>query len=95
MYEEQAQRVLEMAPGSIPEIARAKEIAQHLRWRASKVNPRDFGDKVEVHQKVDITSVSDDELVSTLAKYGIQVPALGAPAGSPMTVAMPAAQGVH
>ena len=29
------------------ELARAREAAQHLRWRASKIAPREYGDKVQ------------------------------------------------
>lgn len=30
------------------EMARARELAQHYRWKASKRNPRAFGDKVDI-----------------------------------------------
>lgn len=28
------------------ELAKAKEMAHHYRWKASKINPKEFGDKV-------------------------------------------------
>lgn len=30
------------------EMARARELAQHYRWKASKRNPRSYGDKLDV-----------------------------------------------
>ena len=30
------------------EMSRARELAQHYRWKASKRNPRAFGDKVDI-----------------------------------------------
>jgi hypothetical protein len=30
------------------ELAKAKELAYHYRWRASKISPRDYGDKTAV-----------------------------------------------
>lgn len=45
-YEERA--LEELAQSETPfELARAKEIAHHLRWRASKVNSKEYGDKVQ------------------------------------------------
>jgi hypothetical protein len=29
-------------------LAKARELASHYRWQASKTNPREFGDKVEL-----------------------------------------------
>lgn len=50
-------------------LAKAKEEAHHLRWRASKINPRDYGDKLDVTQDVTIRDVSDAELAAKLAKF--------------------------
>jgi hypothetical protein len=46
MYDEQAQKAILDAADSF-ELAKAKELAHHLRWRASKIDPRNYGDKVE------------------------------------------------
>lgn len=78
-YDEQAQREIQMAADPF-ELARAKELAHHLRWRASKVNPREYGDKVDVTQNVTVRDVSDDELqrrLSALGVAGLSLPALG------------------
>ncbi len=46
------------------ELAKAKEAAHHLRWRASKIAPREYGDKLQhggaedlppMQHKVDVT----------------------------------------
>lgn len=29
------------------DLSKAKEVAHHLRWRASKIAPKDYGDKVQ------------------------------------------------
>jgi hypothetical protein len=46
MYDEQAQKAILDAADSF-ELAKAKELAHHLRWRASKIDPRNYGDKTE------------------------------------------------
>lgn len=45
MWDEKATRVIEEA-GDQFQLSKAKELAQHYRWRASKIAPRDYGDKV-------------------------------------------------
>ena len=34
------------------ELAKAKELAHHYRWRASKIAPKDYGERVEVEGAV-------------------------------------------
>ncbi|MGI4798438.1 MAG: hypothetical protein ACRYF2_04080 [Janthinobacterium lividum] len=48
-WDEQAERVLVEAVGTREELARAKELAQHYRWRASKYAPRDYGERVDLN----------------------------------------------
>lgn len=45
------------------ELAKAKEIGYHYRWRASKIAPKEYGDKVEHEHKgsVNIIATSQDE----------------------------------
>jgi hypothetical protein len=45
MWDEKATRGIEDAADQF-ELAKAKELAHHYRWRASKIAPRDYGDKV-------------------------------------------------
>lgn len=70
MYDEQAEELIERARDPF-ELAKAKEQAHHLRWRASKVNPAAYGDKVQVDAKVDTRSLSDEALAERLAKFGV------------------------
>jgi hypothetical protein len=44
-YEEQALEAIRAAADPF-ELAKAKEEAHHLRWKASKANPRAYGDKL-------------------------------------------------
>lgn len=47
IHEEDAARAIEEAKDMF-ELARAREIAQHKRWRASKIDPKNYGDKLEL-----------------------------------------------
>lgn len=44
-YDDDALRRIDAAMDPF-ELAKAREAAQHLRWRASKIAPREYGDKV-------------------------------------------------
>ncbi len=41
---------------------RARELAQHYRWRASKVNPRDYGDKLQVDSTHTLRNLTDAQI---------------------------------
>lgn len=45
VLEEKAQQALEEADTAF-KLQKARELAHHLRWKASKLNPRQFGDKL-------------------------------------------------
>lgn len=47
-FDDKAEQVLINATGTMPEIQRARELAQHYRWRSSKRYPAKFGDKLDV-----------------------------------------------
>lgn len=47
-YADKAEQVLIDAKSNLVEIQRAKELAQHYRWKASKRSPKRFGDRLEV-----------------------------------------------
>ena len=47
-YADKAEQVLKDAESDSVEISRARELAQHYRWKASKRNPRRFGDKLDL-----------------------------------------------
>lgn len=44
LWDEKATAGIESAADAF-ELAKAKEMAHHYRWRASKIAPRDYGDK--------------------------------------------------
>lgn len=46
-YDEKAIEVIEMASDPF-ELARGKELAHHYRWRASKIDPRGYGDRQQI-----------------------------------------------
>lgn len=47
-YADKAEQVLWECEGTKEEIMRARELAQHYRWKASKRSPKKYGDKVDV-----------------------------------------------
>lgn len=49
-FEEKAEQILLELPSKATQgqIVRARELAQHYRWKASKRDPRRFGDKLDV-----------------------------------------------
>ena len=47
-FDDKAEEVLILAEGTKEELMRARELAQHYRWKAAKRNPRRYGDKVDV-----------------------------------------------
>lgn len=51
MWDDKATQVIEDAPDQFA-LAKAKELAHHYRWRASKIAPREYGDKVDVNHGV-------------------------------------------
>lgn len=68
-FEERAQEEIEGARDQF-ELAKAKELAVHWRWRAKAVNPRRYGDKVAVGGADDlppIKSLPDDALEAKIA----------------------------
>lgn len=46
-YADKAEQVLIDAPADRIELQRARELAHHYRWKASKRNPKNYGDKLE------------------------------------------------
>lgn len=46
IWDEKALEVIEKALDPF-ELQRARELAQHYRWRASKTAPKDYGDKLQ------------------------------------------------
>lgn len=46
LWEERAETVIREAKTSF-ELQKARDLAHHYRWRASKIAPRNYGDKVQ------------------------------------------------
>lgn len=65
-WDEKAEEVIEQAADQLG-IAKARELAQHYRWRASKIAPRDYGEKVQVDANVGIHTLTDDQIDRKLA----------------------------
>lgn len=74
MWDEKAQDGIDLATDPF-ELAKAKEMAHHFRWRASKIAPKTYGDKVQQEItgadggpiKFDPTKLSDADLAVMLA----------------------------
>lgn len=47
-YADKAEEVLILAENDRGELMRARELAQHYRWKAGKRSPKKYGDKVDV-----------------------------------------------
>jgi transposase len=48
-FDDKAEEVLINAKSNLTEVQRARELAQHYRWKASKRNPKRFGDKLDTN----------------------------------------------
>ncbi len=60
-YDEMAEEALKSARGK-DALARARDLAHHYRWRASKANPREYGEKLQVDQTTTVVNLSDEEI---------------------------------
>jgi transposase-like protein len=50
MWDEKAEQVLQDAADPF-QLAKARELAQHYRWRATKIAPAEYGDRLELDHK--------------------------------------------
>ena len=66
-FEERAESELRQAADPFG-LAKARELAQHYRWKASKANPREYGDKIEIDQKTTFTDLTEEQLDAKLAQ---------------------------
>ena len=64
-FDEKAEEGLRLA-GDPFSLARAKELAHHYRWKASKADPRGYGEKIEIDQKTTLTDLTDEQLDARL-----------------------------
>lgn len=54
--------------GDAFELAKARELASHYRWKASKADPRGYGEKIEIDQKTTLTDLTEEQINAKLAK---------------------------
>ncbi len=71
-YADKAEQVLKDAEATREEIMRARELAQHYRWAASKRNPKEYGDKLDLTsdgQKIggDLSKLTNEQLKQYVA----------------------------
>lgn len=61
LWDEQAE--VEIRAASDPlQLAKARELAFHYRWRATKIAPREYGDKVEVAARMTLEQLVGSSL---------------------------------
>lgn len=63
-YAEKAEEFILNAPSDKVELMRARELAHHWRWRASKSNPKRYGDssKIELAGKLEVKQITGMEI---------------------------------
>ena len=68
------------------DLAKARELAHHYRWRAAKIAPREYGDRVQVDQTVTSLAVTIDAgSLDPGQRDALRAALRGAvPAGAPM-----------
>lgn len=66
-FDDMAEQALKEATDGFT-LSRAKELAHHYRWKASKANPREYGEKLEIDQKTTLTDLSEEQLDAKLAR---------------------------
>lgn len=50
-WDQLAEQELRDAPATAEGIAKARELAQHFRWRSAKVDPQGYGEKVDLNHR--------------------------------------------
>lgn len=69
LWVEKAEKVIAEATDDLS-LKKARELAHHYRWKASKINVEDFGDKVE-HTVQDVRTASTKQLAGELQALGL------------------------
>jgi hypothetical protein len=60
-WDDKATRTIELASDQF-ELSKAKELAHHYRWRAAKIAPREYGDKIAVGGADDLPPIGIEEI---------------------------------
>lgn len=69
-YDEKAEQVLMDAKDDL-ELKKAKELAHHYRWKASKIDPGGYGEKIEHSGTLDVRTASEEQLARELNSLGL------------------------
>lgn len=69
-YDEKAEQVIQDASDDLS-LKKAKELAHHYRWKASKIDPGQYGEKIDVTANVNVREASDEQLARELAGMGL------------------------
>ncbi|MGE5052032.1 MAG: hypothetical protein ACM3KI_11060 [Bacillota bacterium] len=56
-YEEKAEQILINAEASAYEMQRARELAQHYRWKAAKRSPKKYGERISTEHSGEISII--------------------------------------
>lgn len=64
-YADLALAAIKDAEGTPIELARARELASHYRWQASKASPQEYGDKVETTHKGEVQFTAIERRIVT------------------------------
>lgn len=72
LWEQKAEQALLEASNPF-ELTKARDLAHHYRWRASKIAPREFGDKIQTEHSGEIgvkkaSEMTDDEIAAFLTR---------------------------
>lgn len=52
-------------------VAQARNEMDALKWQAARMNPKVWGDKIEVDNNLNVREASDDQLAAALGRYGL------------------------
>lgn len=69
VWDEEAARVIRQAPDEFS-LKKAKELAHHYRWRASKIAPKEYGDRTTLagDSTAPLVGLSDEQVKIKLAE---------------------------
>jgi len=68
LWDQLAEDVIRNAPADPIEIQRARELAQHYRWRASRLAPALYGDRVEIKSQDEPAAIPVRDLLQAAAE---------------------------
>jgi hypothetical protein len=69
---DRAENVLMEATTAV-EVARARELAAHYRWKAKTSNPKRYGDKLEVDSTLKVNELSDGDLDKQISRLAAAI----------------------